>query len=30
MRGIVERRDNRELLALMSPDFKVEFDLGKG
>jgi hypothetical protein len=30
LRGIVGRRDDRELLALMSPDFKVEFDVGKG
>lgn len=30
LRGIVERRDDRELRALMSPDFKVEFDGGKG
>lgn len=30
LRGIVRRRDDRELLALMSPDFKVEFDIGKG
>lgn len=28
--GIVGRRDDRELLALMSADFKVEFDVGKG
>jgi hypothetical protein len=30
LRGIVRRRDDRELRALMSPDFKVEFDIGKG
>jgi hypothetical protein len=30
LRGIVERRDDRELLALMSADFNVEFDVGKG
>ena len=30
LRAIVGRRDDRELLALMSPDFKVEFDVGKG
>jgi len=30
LRGIVGRRDDRELLALMSRDFKVEFDIGKG
>jgi len=30
LRGIARRRDDRELTALMSPDFKVEFDDGKG
>jgi hypothetical protein len=30
LRGIVGGRDDRELLALMTPDFKVEFDVGKG
>src|SRR5262245_37534952 len=30
LRGIVGRRNDRELLALMSADFKVEFDVGKG
>jgi hypothetical protein len=30
IRAIVRRRDARALLALMAPDFKVEFDVGKG
>jgi hypothetical protein len=30
MRQIVRRRDAKALLALMAPDFKVEFDVGKG
>ena len=30
MRAIVARKDARALLALMAPDFKVEFDVGKG
>ena len=30
LRGIVERRDDRALRALMSPSFNVEFDVGKG
>jgi hypothetical protein len=30
MRAIVSRKDSRALLALMAPDFKVEFDAGKG
>jgi hypothetical protein len=30
MRAIVRRQDAKALLALMAPDFKVEFDVGKG
>src|SRR5262245_37396033 len=30
MRAIVSRKDVTALLALMAPDFKVEFDVGKG
>jgi hypothetical protein len=30
MRAIVRRKDAKALLALMAPDFKVEFDVGKG
>jgi hypothetical protein len=30
MREIVQRRDAKALLGLMAPDFKVEFDAGKG
>jgi hypothetical protein len=30
MRAIVRRKDVKALLALMAPDFKVEFDVGKG
>src|SRR3954467_11617534 len=30
MRGIVRRKDSKALLARMAPDFKVEFDVGKG
>ena len=30
MRAIVRRKDSKALGALMAPDFKVEFDLGKG
>jgi hypothetical protein len=30
MRAIVSRKDSKALLAMMAPDFKVEFDVGKG
>lgn len=30
MRAIARRKDAKALLALMAPDFKVEFDVGKG
>ena len=30
LRSIVSRHDHRALLALMAPDFRVEFDAGKG
>jgi hypothetical protein len=30
MRTIVQRKDGKALGALMAPDFKVEFDVGKG
>ena len=30
MRAIVRRQDAKALLALVAPDFKVEFDVGKG
>jgi hypothetical protein len=30
MRAIVRRKDSKALSALMAPDFKVEFDVGKG
>ena len=30
MRAIVRRKDARALLALVAPNFKVEFDVGKG
>lgn len=30
MRTIVRRKDSKALYALMAPDFKVEFDAGKG
>ena len=30
MRSIVRRKDSKALCALMGPDFKVEFDVGKG
>jgi hypothetical protein len=30
IRSIVRRKDSKTLCALMAPDFKVEFDLGKG
>ena len=30
MRSIVRHRDSKALYALMAPDFKVEFDVGKG
>lgn len=30
MRTIVRRKDSKALAALMAPDFKVEFDVGKG
>jgi len=30
MREIVRRKDSKALLAHMAPDFKVEFDVGKG
>src|SRR5262245_8687400 len=30
MKAIVRRKDSKALCALMAPDFKVEFDVGKG